>query len=120
MERIERSEDDLYMLYTGGTTGMPKGVMYDMGGLTRGFVMLGLPMLGLAAPTDTSEIGALIAGASQNGSTLVSIPAAPLMHGTGVLAGLVHPPSRRRPRGHAAEPQPRRPRTAAPPSSDTG
>ena len=36
MERIERSEDDLYMLYTGGTTGMPKGVMYDMGGMTRG------------------------------------------------------------------------------------
>jgi 3-oxocholest-4-en-26-oate---CoA ligase len=23
-----RSEDDIYMLYTGGTTGMPKGVMY--------------------------------------------------------------------------------------------
>ena len=87
MARIERSEDDLYMLYTGGTTGMPKGVMYDMGGLTRGFVMLGLPMLGLAAPSDTSEIGSLIASASENGSTLVSIPAAPLMHGTGCWLG---------------------------------
>ena len=87
MERIERSEDDLYMLYTGGTTGMPKGVMYDMGGMTRGFVMLGLPMLGLAAPNDASEIGAMIAGASGNGSTLVSIPAAPLMHGTGCWLG---------------------------------
>ena len=87
MARIERSEDDLYMLYTGGTTGMPKGVMYDMGGMTRGFVMLGLPMLGLAAPSDASEIGALIAAASQNGSTLVSIPAAPLMHGTGCWLG---------------------------------
>ena len=87
MERIERSESDLYMLYTGGTTGMPKGVMYDMGGMTRGFVMLGLPMLGLAAPNDASEIGAMIAGASGNGSTLVSIPAAPLMHGTGCWLG---------------------------------
>ena len=87
MERIERSEDDLYMLYTGGTTGMPKGVMYDMGGMTRGFVMLGLPMLGLAAPNDASEIGAMVAGASGNGSTLVSIPAAPLMHGTGCWLG---------------------------------
>jgi len=87
MERIERSEDDLYMLYTGGTTGMPKGVMYDMGGMTRGFVMLGLPMLGLAAPSDASEIGAMIAGASESGSTLVSIPAAPLMHGTGCWLG---------------------------------
>ncbi len=87
MERIERSEDDLYMLYTGGTTGMPKGVMYDMGGMTRGFVMLGLPMLGLAAPSDADEIGSMIAGASENGSTLVSIPAAPLMHGTGCWLG---------------------------------
>ena len=87
MERIERSEDDLYMLYTGGTTGMPKGVMYDMGGMTRGFVMLGLPMLGLAAPDDADDIGEMIATASVNGSTLVSIPAAPLMHGTGCWLG---------------------------------
>ena len=87
MERITRSEDDLYMLYTGGTTGMPKGVMYDMGGMTRGFVMLGLPMLGLAAPNDADEIGEMIASASANGSTLVSIPAAPLMHGTGCWLG---------------------------------
>ena len=28
MPRIERSGDDLYFLYTGGTTGMPKGVMW--------------------------------------------------------------------------------------------
>ncbi len=87
MERIVRSEDDLYMLYTGGTTGMPKGVMYDMGGMTRGFVMLGLPMLGLATPDDAAEIGEMIAGASTTGSTLVSIPAAPLMHGTGCWLG---------------------------------
>jgi 3-oxocholest-4-en-26-oate---CoA ligase len=87
MERIERAEDDLYMLYTGGTTGMPKGVMYDMGGLTRSFVVLGFPILGLAPPTDAGEVAAMIAGASENGSTLVSIPAAPLMHGTGCWLG---------------------------------
>lgn len=87
MPRIERAEDDLYMLYTGGTTGMPKGVMYDIGGMTRGFLMLGLPMLGMAAPNDASEVGGMIATASANGSTLVSIPAAPLMHGTGCWLG---------------------------------
>jgi 3-oxocholest-4-en-26-oate---CoA ligase len=87
MARIERAEDDLYMLYTGGTTGMPKGVMYDMGGLTRSFVKLGFPILGLAPPTDAGDVAAMIAGASENGSTLVSIPAAPLMHGTGCWLG---------------------------------
>jgi 3-oxocholest-4-en-26-oate---CoA ligase len=87
MPRIERAEDDLYMLYTGGTTGMPKGVMYDMGGLTRGFVMLGLPMLGLAAPAGAEEVAGMIKGASANGPTLVSIPSAPLMHGTGCWLG---------------------------------
>jgi 3-oxocholest-4-en-26-oate---CoA ligase len=87
MGRIERPEDDLYMLYTGGTTGMPKGVMYDMGGLTRSFVKLGFPILGLAPPTDAGDVAAMIAGASENGSTLVSIPAAPLMHGTGCWLG---------------------------------
>ena len=87
MPRIERSEDDLYMLYTGGTTGMPKGVMYDMGGLTRGFVTLGLPMLGLPAPSDAAEVAGMIKGASANGPTLVSIPSAPLMHGTGCWLG---------------------------------
>jgi 3-oxocholest-4-en-26-oate---CoA ligase len=87
MERIERAEDDLYMLYTGGTTGMPKGVMYDMGGLTRSFVKLGFPILGLEPPSDPGEVAGMIAGASENGSTLVSIPAAPLMHGTGCWLG---------------------------------
>ena len=30
MERIERTGEDVYMLYTGGTTGMPKGVMHGL------------------------------------------------------------------------------------------
>ena len=31
MERIYRDPNTIYMLYTGGTTGMPKGVMYKQG-----------------------------------------------------------------------------------------
>ena len=44
MARIDRPEDDVYMLYTGGTTGMPKGVMYAIGGITHGFVTQGYPL----------------------------------------------------------------------------
>ena len=91
MPRITRAEDDVYLLYTGGTTGMPKGVMYAMGGLTSSFVMSGFPLLGLTPPSDPSEIGGLVKGAVESGNILVSIPVAPLMHGTGVWLGAFIP-----------------------------
>lgn len=91
MPRITRSEDDIYMLYTGGTTGMPKGVMYAMGGMVSGFVMQGFPLLGLTPPSDPSEVADLVAGAVKSGNRLVAIPGAPLMHGTGVWLGAFVP-----------------------------
>jgi fatty-acyl-CoA synthase len=91
MPRIARQEDDVYMLYTGGTTGMPKGVMYAMGGMVAGFASAGFPLVGLPAPTDASEIAGLAKQAHDAGSQLVSIPCAPLMHGTGVWLGAFIP-----------------------------
>ncbi len=91
MERIERREDDVYMLYTGGTTGMPKGVMYAMGGLTGGFVEGGFPLVGLAPPSDAAEVPAMVAGIVEAGNQMVSIPCAPLMHGTGLWIGCFIP-----------------------------
>ena len=41
------------MLYTGGTTGMPKGVMYDVGAFTAA-LMLGHPIHGVPVP-ETAE-----------------------------------------------------------------
>ena len=87
MPRIERHEDDLYMLYTGGTTGMPKGVMYATGGLADGFINQGYPMIGLEPPSDLSKIGEMVKGAVEGGAQMVSIPCAPLMHGTGCWLG---------------------------------
>ncbi len=88
MERITRHEDDIYMLYTGGTTGMPKGVMYHVGGLTEGFIMQGFPIVGLQPPTDPTQIGELVRSAVESGAPrMVSIPCAPLMHGTGCWIG---------------------------------
>jgi acyl-CoA synthetase (AMP-forming)/AMP-acid ligase II len=86
--RVERAEDDTYMLYTGGTTGMPKGVMYAIGGLTAGLGASAFPILGLAAPTDANDI--VEAAAGTDGS-LVSLPCAPLMHGTGLWLGCFIP-----------------------------
>ena len=91
MERIARHEDDVYMLYTGGTTGMPKGVMYAMGGLTNGFVEGGFPLVGLAPPPDAESVAPAVKGLIDAGAQMVSIPCAPLMHGTGLWIGCFIP-----------------------------
>ena len=86
--RIERAEDDTYMLYTGGTTGMPKGVMYAIGGLTAGLGSSAFPLLGLPTPTEAQQI--VDAAVSTEGA-MVSLPCAPLMHGTGLWLGCFIP-----------------------------
>ncbi len=91
MPRIQRAEDDIYMLYTGGTTGMPKGVMYAIGGMTASWITGGFPLLGLTPPADTADIAAVVKAATEAGNRLISIPCAPLMHGTGVWLGAFIP-----------------------------
>jgi acyl-CoA synthetase (AMP-forming)/AMP-acid ligase II len=91
MPRIERSEDDIYMLYTGGTTGMPKGVMYQIGSFTEGFVQLGSAALGLPVPDGAADVARVVSSLHEQGAQGVSIPAAPLMHGTGLWLGAFIP-----------------------------
>jgi acyl-CoA synthetase (AMP-forming)/AMP-acid ligase II len=89
--RITRDEQDLYMLYTGGTTGMPKGVMYPIGEITRFFTRLGFPAVGLPVPEKADEIAPAAAELAAAGRTSVSVTGAPLMHGTGLwLGALMH------------------------------
>lgn len=71
-----RSDDDLYLLYTGGTTGMPKGVMWrheDVWRVLGGGIdfMTGEPM--------RDEWEQARTGADSGG--LVRLPAAPFIHG---------------------------------------
>ncbi len=88
--RIKRDATDLYMLYTGGTTGMPKGVMYETGGMLQSFVEIIFPLLGLGMP-EIREVPELVARITKEGSGVVSIPTCPLMHGTGMWLGAMLP-----------------------------
>ena len=89
--RIGRSEDDVYMLYTGGTTGMPKGVMYHMGGMVQSFIGSIFPVLGLGMPQEAADIAPVVAKAWQETRGAVSIPGCPMMHGTGGWIGTMMP-----------------------------
>ncbi len=79
------------MLYTGGTTGMPKGVIYAMGGTTASFVESSFPVIGLTPTADAAEIAPMVKAMYERGEHPVSIPCAPLMHGTGVWIGAMMP-----------------------------
>ncbi len=87
MERVVRSGDDIYMLYTGGTTGMPKGVMYDMASHVGLFLHSGFPFLGQQVPRSADEVAPLVQAITEAGNRMIAIPCAPLMHGTGLWLG---------------------------------
>jgi 3-oxocholest-4-en-26-oate---CoA ligase len=87
MPRITRYEDDIYMLYTGGTTGMPKGVMYSMRDISGGLCIIGFQALRLPAPESAAHVAGIVAGIHERGESTVSITGAPLMHGTGQWLG---------------------------------
>jgi len=72
-----RSEDDLYILYTGGTTGMPKGVMWTQRDY---FLSTIAPILSLGGPLPASP-EEVVKKAESDGGGLVMLPIAPLMHG---------------------------------------
>ena len=93
MPVIERSGDDIYMLYTGGTTGMPKGVMYDHKTFAPALLAKGFEMRMMEPPTDSSGFGTLVKQLHAAGAASRSIPACPLMHGTGMWIGAMVPHS---------------------------
>jgi fatty-acyl-CoA synthase len=83
--RIARRPDDEVMIYTGGTTGMPKGVVYDVGDWTDG--LLGLVSVVLGIPALPDNVSALISAGADRiaaGTAPVVMPCSPLMHTAGL------------------------------------
>ena len=82
LPQVSRSGDDLLLLYTGGTTGMPKGVMWRQHDLYFRFAGGGL----LPPPVDMPALCSFVRDAPLRLSTLV---APPLMHGTGWFTAMI-------------------------------
>ncbi len=80
-----RSGDHLLLLYTGGTTGMPKGVMWRQDDLFRTLVGTFVPAV---RDTDPDEDLTIIRESVQ-APGLIGMPACPLMHGTGCFTQLI-------------------------------
>lgn len=80
-----RSPDDLYVLYTGGTTGKPKGVMWRQADL----VVAALNAIRFGAPIDSVEQLGIEAVAKEN--PMVLLACGPMMHGGSQwIAGNAH------------------------------
>src|SRR5262249_29393101 len=89
---IERSGDDMLFLYTGGTTGMPKGVMWRHDDLWRGTGAGGNPRIGVPPSPDLATYVERV----KLESPPVNLPLPPMMHGTGLLSAGA-PPAHARP-----------------------
>ncbi|MET9818573.1 MULTISPECIES: acyl-CoA synthetase [unclassified Streptomyces] len=79
-----RSGDDQFIIYTGGTTGMPKGVMWRQEDLF-------FAGLGGGAPTGepVKKPEELAGRVAAGGAGITFFPTAPLMHGTSTLTAFI-------------------------------
>tara|TARA_B100001758_G_C18380546_1_gene596961 strand:+ start:60 stop:1679 length:1620 start_codon:yes stop_codon:yes gene_type:complete len=90
MQRIQRDPDTIYMLYTGGTTGMPKGVMYKQGEFLV-FLFRTLKAMGYDVPEDINNLEEQIHNFKKDNAFIKSLVGCPLMHGTGMWLGAFLP-----------------------------
>ena len=82
---IKRSSEDMLFIYTGGTTGMPKGVMWRHGDLCDIWHNRVLRTTGVALPKTVAGFAAAV---KVTGGGMRVMPVCPLMHGTGFMVGL--------------------------------
>ena len=86
--RIERSGEDTLMLYTGGTTGNPKGVVWRHVDLFGALGFTAYMSAGIEVPTTAADVGRIAAELRADGKSPVMLCAPPLMHGTALFLAI--------------------------------
>src|SRR5262245_42416831 len=83
---VTPSPDDLYVIYTGGTTGMPKGVLWRQEDIFHAAMTGGAP--GLPGPASVDQL----VEEAEGGAFMRMLPVPPLMHGAAqwVSFGTLH------------------------------
>ncbi|PXY19467.1 AMP-binding protein [Prauserella muralis] len=84
MPRIARSGDDGWLMFTGGTTGSPKGVLSRQRWLIGVVSNNGFPVLGMPIPATAEDLRACVRDLIGSGKSLRTLVAPPLMHATGL------------------------------------
>ena len=85
---VPRSENDVSMTYTGGTTGMPKGVVRRIGPAVKGLLGAVPAGIGRGPLGDCGEAVALCHRLHEEGRQPVTLPASPLVHATALVIGM--------------------------------
>jgi fatty-acyl-CoA synthase len=90
MPRRTPTGSEMYILYTGGTTGMPKGVMYSMPTLVEFLLRTNAAVVGLPTIDSAEQLLQTVASLCDV-EPVVAMSGPPLMHGTGGWLGMMVP-----------------------------
>jgi acyl-CoA synthetase (AMP-forming)/AMP-acid ligase II len=85
--RLVRETDDLWLLFTGGTTGNPKGVMWPHETMV-GTMAGNYSAMRMTPPASVDEAVAAVLEIADRGYVTRQLAAAPLMHGTSGITAL--------------------------------
>lgn len=86
LEPIPRTGDDPILIYTGGTTGTPKGVEWTQAALFDASVVATYRAAGVAPPDSPEAVVAAAVALRDGGRRTISLVAVPLMHTTGLVS----------------------------------